>query len=230
MLSGKKTISDIIELYERPTEAALSPLFASKGLSYPPKKMTLLAMKQERILELWASDNSKDYFKIKEYPILAASGKLGPKLREGDRQVPEGIYKVIGFNPNSAYHISMKLNYPNSFDLNMARNEGRNNPGSDIFIHGKSASVGCLAMGDSAIEELFTLSYKTGKNHLEVIISPSDPRKAPLVPPDNSPEWVGTIYESIENKFRLITNSKNYPLKKMEGIEASSIQVAFPVS
>ncbi|MDH3976573.1 MAG: L,D-transpeptidase family protein [Deltaproteobacteria bacterium] len=198
-----------MEMYEKPVEVALSPLFAAKGLSYPPKKMALFVMKEERVLELWASDNEKDFFKVTEYPILASSGKLGPKLKEGDRQVPEGIYKIIGFNPNSAFHISMKLNYPNPFDLTMSRKEGRKNPGSDIFIHGNSVSTGCLAMGDDAIEELFTLSYKTGKSNIEVIIFPADPRKGPLVPTVASPAWTGELYKKIEKKFRSITNIKS---------------------
>lgn len=216
-LQGKRTVSDVIELYEKPVEKALSPLFAVKGLSYPPKKLAFLVMKQERILELWASDNETDFFKVTRYPILAASGKLGPKLKEGDRQVPEGSYKIIGFNPNSVFHISMKLNYPNAFDLTMARKEGRHNPGSDIFIHGNSASIGCLAMGDAAIEELFTLAYKTGRNNIEVIIAPSDPRKSPLIPPEESPVWTKDLYKKIESRFRLITNTKSMVTSRVVG-------------
>ena len=79
------------------------------------------------------------------------------KLREGDRQVPEGLYRLIGRNPNSNYHLSMKLDYPNSYDPRHAKREGRSNPGSNIFIHGKSLSVGCLAMSGEAIEAFFVL-------------------------------------------------------------------------
>ncbi|NJN46820.1 MAG: L,D-transpeptidase family protein [Candidatus Competibacteraceae bacterium] len=93
---------------------------------------------------------------IKHYPVLAASGTLGPKLCEGDRQVPEGIYRIKSLNPNSAYHLSLELDYPNAFDLRQAERDGRNNPGSAICIHGKAVSVGCLAMGDTAIEELYS--------------------------------------------------------------------------
>jgi murein L,D-transpeptidase YafK len=76
-----------------------------------------------------------------------ASGKAGPKLREGDGQVPEGIYRIDGLNPNSSYHLSLKLNYPNDFDLEQARTEGRTELGGDIFIHGKAVSIGKTRAG-----------------------------------------------------------------------------------
>ena len=138
---------------------------------------------------------------MKDYNIQAASGRLGPKLREGDRQVPEGIYKVIGLNPNSSYHLSMKLNYPNKFDLSWAQKENRTQPGSNIFIHGKALSIGCLAMGDEAIEELFVLGNDVGISNIKVIITPTDPRAGNLIPPTESKPWVKELYQDIESAF-----------------------------
>ncbi|VAW84453.1 Glutamate synthase [NADPH] large chain [hydrothermal vent metagenome] len=198
---GKETVSSVIEKYGENAENRLKPYFDNVGISYPPKEVKLLAIKDEKKLELWAS--SKDGFKkIKNYPVRAASGIAGPKLMEGDKQVPEGIYKIMGLNPNSSYHLSMKLNYPNEFDLYHANNEGRSNPGTNIFIHGKEVSIGCLAIGDSAIEELFTLVYKVGTKNTEVVISPSDPRKAPLFQTvgDEKP-WIAKLYKSITTEF-----------------------------
>ena len=172
---GKRTVSNVIEKYGSTAEKRFLSNFKKANIPYPPKKLILFALKEKNIMELWASNQNK-YKLIKEYKIKAASGKLGPKLREGDRQVPEGIYKIVGLNPNSSYHLSMKLNYPNRFDLRYAKKEGRNKPGSNIFIHGNAVSIGCLAMGDTAIEELFTMVYKVGKSNVEVIISPSDTR------------------------------------------------------
>ena len=71
--------------------------------------------------------------------------------------MPEGVYRIVALNPNSSYHLSMKLDYPTEFDLSKARAEGRTRPGSDIFIHGKAVSIGCVAVGDDAIEEIFVL-------------------------------------------------------------------------
>jgi murein L,D-transpeptidase YafK len=80
-------------------------------VSYPPREVTFIALKQEKKLELWAR-NSGEFRFIRDYDIQAASGVAGPKLRQGDRQVPEDIYRIAGLNPNSHYHLSMKLNYP----------------------------------------------------------------------------------------------------------------------
>jgi len=206
-LSGKRTISEVIDLYEQPTEEFLKPLFTAKGISYPPEKMAFLVFKKERILELWASAN-KNYTKITQFHLAGYSGRLGPKLREGDKQIPEGIYKIIGFNPNSNFHLSMKLNYPNSFEVSMAEEEGRTDLGSDIFIHGNNVTIGCLAMGDAVIEILFTVSYLTGKDNIEVIIAPTDPRNGTFGITEDMPVWTKTLYRYINNKITLIVNNE----------------------
>ena len=145
---------------------------------------------------------------ITSYPIKAASGELGPKLKEGDKQVPEGIYKIEGFNPNSAYHISMKLNYPNEFDTYQANQEGRAEPETNIFIHGKASAIGCLAMEDEAIEELFTLVHDAGRSKTTVLISPTNPSLNNLEIPSNAPKWTADLYRQIESKYRTINPVK----------------------
>ncbi|GBC59806.1 hypothetical protein DENIS_0747 [Desulfonema ishimotonii] len=194
---GVKNVADVMAEYGPLAEPDLRKKFKEAGAVFPPEKAALLAVKDERIIELWAGSNGKWTY-ISEYPILAASGVSGPKLREGDRQVPEGIYRITGLNPNSSYHLSMKLNYPNAFDLKNATLEGRTAPGSDIFIHGKSVSIGCLAIGDAAIEALFVLVGIIGVANTEVIIAPGDPRKSPLIAPEGSAQWVNELYHTIE--------------------------------
>ncbi|MAD77428.1 MAG: hypothetical protein CML20_22100 [Rheinheimera sp.] len=201
----KKTVEDVISRYEEQTRRNLAPMFEKVGISYPPEHLTLIAYKDSAMLEIWGANEDKMFKKITEYPVLAASGELGPKLVEGDRQVPEGIYEIVGFNPNSAYHISMKLNYPNEFDLMHAKAEGRDSPGTNIFIHGRDVSIGCLAVGDPAIEDLFTLVYKTGKSKTQVIISPSDPSLARLTVPHGAPAWTQDLYSAIEISYRRVT-------------------------
>ena len=205
-VQGKKTVSDVIESSGPQAREKLQPSFAAKGISYPPNDLALMAYKDTDILEVWAANEGQQYVLVKSYPILAASGEPGPKLREGDRQVPEGIYRITGFNPNSAYHLSMKLNYPNDFDLQKAQLEGRTEPGTNIFIHGKAASIGCLAMGDSAIEELFTLVHDTGRAKTTVVISPTNPSTNNLVVPDGAPDWTEQLYEQIESQYLTINS------------------------
>lgn len=198
--AGVRTVSEVVHLYGPDAKSRLMPHFNRAGVTYPPEEVTFLATKDENLLEMWAKAEGS-WKKIKDYKIKAASGGLGPKLREGDRQVPEGIYQIIGLNPNSSYHLSMKLNYPNSFDLKWAEKENRTEPGTNIFIHGKAVSIGCLAMGDVAIEELFILAHDVGISNVEVIISPTDPRENELVTPSGYGPWVEELYKNIEHKF-----------------------------
>lgn len=172
-IMGRRTTSDAIRLYGAAAESRLTPSFEKAGVAYPPEKVVLLAFKQEARVELWAGRGS-NLAHIRDYPILAASGDPGPKKQEGDRQVPEGVYRIEGLNPNSGYHLSMKVDYPNERDRTVATAESRDNLGGDIFIHGSNVSIGCLAMGDPAIEELFTLAAKTGYAKVEVVIAPCD--------------------------------------------------------
>lgn len=199
-LRGDRTVAEVLATIGADAEGRLRPAFDAAGVSYPPQRLTLLGLKEERMLELWADAGSGWRF-IKPYPVLAASGGPGPKLREGDRQVPEGLYRIDGLNPNSRFHLSMKLNYPNAFDLERAEAEGRTRPGSDIFVHGRDRSVGCLAMGDPAIEELFVAVARTGRERVDVVLAPYDPRQRPLEPPPGAPAWTPELYAQILQAF-----------------------------
>lgn len=145
VLRGKKTVNDRVDQFGAVVRERLAPDFDRIEVSYPPDKMTFIGIKQDRVLEVWVSD--PPVF-LKSYPILGASGGLGPKLREGDLQVPEGLYRIESLNPNSLYHLSLRVNYPNATDRAKGKLDGRENLGSDIMIHGRTASIGCLAMGD----------------------------------------------------------------------------------
>lgn len=184
--------------------------FDSAGVTYPPTEVTLVALKRERVLHVWARGRGSDgreqtWVRALTYPILGASGVPGPKLREGDSQVPEGVYRIEGLNPNSRFHLSMKIDYPNAFDRKMAEREGRDRPGSDIFIHGGSESVGCLAMGDNAAQELFVLIADVGTDRSRVLLCPSDP--ALPFRRDGArdlPAWISEIDGALSTAFAAI--------------------------
>lgn len=151
------------------TISAIRAMCKSKGITYPPKRLFMRAFKQEKQLEIWASNSPKSKLVLlKKYTVLAASGTLGPKRKEGDLQVPEGVYQVDRFNPASRFHLSLGLNYPNKSDLIHADKE---RPGFDIFIHGSNVSIGCLAMGDAIIEEIYTLA-RSCKAKIPVLLLP----------------------------------------------------------
>jgi len=176
-LKGKETIETLLPKIQNKVWDRLEMSLGIAGFKMDfPKEIILVAFKEERVLEVY----TKDYTGIKllkEYPFTAYSGKLGPKLKDGDRQIPEGIYKVDYLNPNSAYYLSIKLNYPNEFDKSKTKFSSIDEMGKDIFIHGKAATIGCIPIGDEAIEEVFVLTQKATNNEVKVIISPRDFRK-----------------------------------------------------
>jgi hypothetical protein len=208
MLRGRKTVEDRVEQYGGAVFQRLAPAFERIGAAYPPEKITLVGIKQDNLLEVWVSDPPK---LLKSYPIRGASGVLGPKLREGDKQVPEGLYRIESLNPNSLYHLALRVNYPNAFDKSKGRLDGRDDLGSDIMIHGGTGSVGCLAMGDEAAEDLFILAAETGIDNISVILTPVDFRTDEL--PENMPEipgWTPGLYTSIKRALmRLEKTTRN---------------------
>jgi hypothetical protein len=197
----RRTVADVLEKIGPAAEARLRPLVERAGVAWPPPRVTLVAFKQEKQLELWAAADGRWVF-VRAYPILAASGQAGPKLHEGDRQVPEGVYRLTDLNPNSGYHLSMRVDYPSATDRARAAAEGRMNLGGDIFIHGKDVSIGCLAMGDEAIEELFVLVAQTGLANVEVILAPNDLRGGrPAAEVPGGPPWVAELYDDLRKRL-----------------------------
>ncbi|OAN11235.1 hypothetical protein A3K86_19955 [Photobacterium jeanii] len=194
---GSRTIDDVRKRYTPIVLPRLKTIFSASAVRFPPEKLGLFAIKDEAAVELWARQDYEWRY-IKRYKVTKQSGELGPKLREGDKQVPEGIYRVVALNPNSKYHLSMKLNYPNAFDLHHAKLEQRHRPGSNIFIHGRASSIGCLAIGDVAIEELFLAVDAVGVENVNVVITPTDPRKGPLIASSDLPYWTTNLYRDIE--------------------------------
>lgn len=199
-MAGQFTTGDRIASFGELARARMRPAFEVAGVEYPPDAVTLVALKAARTMTVYAGASANILKPIATYPVLGQSGELGPKLREGDRQVPEGVYRIEGFNPNSNFYVSLRLNYPNDFDLRMAVAEGRTEPGSDIYIHGGTASIGCLAMGDPAIEELFTLAVDVGLENVEVIIAPDDLREEVVA--EGAPPWIGELYDEIREALR----------------------------
>lgn len=134
-------------------------LFAAQGVEFPPGQLLLRAFKQEKELEVWAASKTDGPLSlIGTWRICGASGKLGPKRRQGDNQVPEGFYTIDMFNSHSKYYLSMRFNYPNESDRILS---GKHNPGSGITIHGKCVSFGCLAVSDERMQELWLITKAT---------------------------------------------------------------------
>jgi murein L,D-transpeptidase YafK len=119
--------------------------------------MLVRLFKQEAELEVWKQDRTGRFALLKTYPICRWSGDLGPKVREGDRQAPEGFYSISPgqMNPQSAYYLSFNTGYPNAFDRALGRS------GSQLMVHGDCSSRGCYAMTDEQIAEIYSLGRES---------------------------------------------------------------------
>ncbi len=129
-------------------------------------KVFIRIFKNESLLEVWIKPDY-EYVLFKRYPICKYSGYLGPKLKEGDRQSPEGFYKVTKnlLNPKSKYHLAFNLGYPNAYD------KAHKRTGSYLMVHGECVSIGCYAMTNKKIEEIYTLvegALQKGQKYVQV--------------------------------------------------------------
>ena len=151
---------------EREAAARLAPRLRAQHVSLGAP-VCLRIFKEERTLEVWLRDASGRFRMFTSYPICTFSGEPGPKLARGDGQSPEGFYSVRpgALNPASSYHLSFDLGYPNAYD----RAHGRT--GSALMVHGACVSIGCYAMTDPVIEEIWTLAasaFRDGQREMQV--------------------------------------------------------------
>jgi murein L,D-transpeptidase YafK len=139
-----------------PIPAATMALMETKGMS-KNDPILMRSYKKESEIEVWKRGRDGRYALLKTYPMCRWSGQLGPKIREGDRQAPEGFYTVTPaqMNPNSQLYLSFNLGYPNEYD----RAHGRT--GSHLMVHGSCSSQGCFAMTDEAISEVYALARES---------------------------------------------------------------------
>lgn len=137
-------------------------------------ELCINAYKSEEKLEVWLKKPSEAKFRLfKIYDFCEHSGTLGPKVMEGDLQTPEGFYQINIFNPESSYHLSLGIDYPNNVDL--TRTGPANKPGGDIYIHGNCVTVGCIPLTDEKIKEVYLLAIfakNGGQNTMPVNIFP----------------------------------------------------------
>ena len=139
--------------------------------SSPAEPMMIRVYKETSELEVWKRTRSGEYALLKTYPICKWSGTLGPKIREGDRQAPEGFYDITpaSLNPNSSNYLAFNVGFPNKFDQALGRT------GSYLMIHGDCKSIGCYAMTDEGIKEIYAMvrdSFRSGAQALQLQLLP----------------------------------------------------------
>lgn len=141
-------------------------LMGHKGME-PGAPIFIRIFKEESELEVWKARDDGRFYHFKTYPICNWSGDLGPKIRQGDKQAPEGFYSVTRqqMNPNSSFHVAFNLGYPNAYD------RAHNRTGDFLMVHGKCRSAGCYAMTDALMEEIYALAreaFNGGQERIEV--------------------------------------------------------------
>ncbi|MCL1972219.1 MAG: murein L,D-transpeptidase [Endomicrobia bacterium] len=170
--------------------------------------------KEEYVLQAWVNDGKK-YTLFKEYPIAYYSGGLGTKTKLGDQKSPEGFYAITpkSLNPASSYHLSFNIGYPNAYERH------RGYTGSHIMVHGSDVSIGCYAMTDPQIEEIYTIVHKAfegGQKEIRVHIFPFKMTQKNMEKhkgDKNMPFWKELVegynyFESTENPPKMRVNNK----------------------
>lgn len=185
---------------------AVSELLAKQGLSPTSLRLFIRAFKKEQLVEVWASDSQRHTFELLvTYPFCTTSGVLGPKRKEGDLQIPEGIYHINHFNPQSNFYLSLGINYPNAADQLLGDPKY---PGGSIYIHGDCVTIGCIPITDDKIKELYLLvieAKNSGQEKIQVHIFPAKLKEGvPEVLAQAQPAHFGfwknlqTIYQDFE--------------------------------
>src|SRR5688572_30062654 len=155
-------------------ETAVKQLFHKQNLSFGGFHLFIRALKKEQLLEVWVKERDKETFALLHtYPFCSSSGVLGPKRKEGDLQIPEGIYHVNHFNPLSNFYLSLGVNYPNASDKILSDTK---HPGGAIYVHGNCVTIGCIPITDDGIKELYVLAVEAknnGQKQIPIHIYPS---------------------------------------------------------
>lgn len=193
-----RTLADALNAIEPTAEPRVRAFCKRAGVAYPPERLVFIAYKKERRIDLLVPQGGQ-YRLVHSWPVLAASGGPGPKLREGDRQVPEGFYRFELLNPNSRFHLSLRVNYPSPEDVarGAAESVSAQDLGSDIMVHGGAVSIGCLAVGDPGVEEIFLLVSRAGLENAEILILPDER----MTTQDERP-WVRDLYARLRTRLQ----------------------------
>lgn len=154
-------------------QKSINQILHKHNISLSKLHILIVAYKQESTLELYGKEIGKEEYKLlNSYKICSKSGKLGPKRKQGDLQVPEGLYHIDRFNPASSYYLSLGINYPNKADKIKSN---ATKLGGDIFIHGECVTIGCLPMTNDKIKEIYLYAIyakNNGQKQIPVYIFP----------------------------------------------------------
>jgi hypothetical protein len=184
--------------------------FERAGIVYPPKKSCLIYLKEENRLYLFAPDQKQKWIEIACYKLTSWAGTLGPKLKEGDMQMPEGFYKFTALDART--HLCLWINYPNSWDRAQAKLEHRSALGGDIQIHEGVYSTGCIVLDHPSMTELFVLAHDIGCENIELIMAPCNlATHEPTIDFGAQPRWLPKLYKQLKGSLTRFPISGGQP-------------------
>ena len=215
VIYGTKQSANIAEVRTR-VEPSLRQELAAAGFTLGDPAFIRI-FKESRELELWLKPQGAAEFKLwKSWPVAAMSGTLGPKLKEGDRQAPEGFYEVQAkaLNPQSDFHLSFNVGYPNAFDQAQGRT------GSFIMVHGKKVSIGCFAMTDPVIELIYLVAeaaLSKGQVSVPVHIFPFRMTEERMAQAESDPSPWLDFWKNLRVGFTRFEQTHIPPVPTVEG-------------
>lgn len=203
LIDNQRSNPKIFDIFRR-KEDTLMKQFREKNLPWPAKYLYIRSFKYDSQLEVWVKNEKSAPFKLfKTYKVCALAGTLGPKRMQGDYQVPEGFYHINEFNPNSNYHLSLGLNYPNVSDRLLSDSL---QPGGDIYIHGSCVTTGCIPITDQQMDELYILALyarNQGQDFIPVHIFPINFKNS------KSDEYLTKFLQSFSENTQFENRMKN---------------------
>lgn len=212
--SEQKRYSRVRNAYSE-KEHVILDLLSSKSIEINTLEIYIRAFKNGKKLQLWGKNNSDTRYQlIKEYKVCATCGKLGPKRKQGDMQIPEGFYHIDRFNPASNFHLSLGINYPNHSDRILGE---KGNLGGDIFIHGDCVTIGCLPITNDQIKELYLFCIEAknnGQSKIPVHIFPSvlsDKNMKVLTQKYSDDLDKINLWKSLKEAYDLFNKNKTVP-------------------
>lgn len=220
MTLATQTFSQTVPSSDRSLEAinrvsaSLKKQLEEKGLKWG-SKIFIRIVKDTKTLEVWSKHKAK-YKKFKTYNICTFSGYLGPKTKEGDNQAPEGFYKIkpAQMNPSSDYHLAFNLGYPNDYDL------AHGYTGSYLMVHGSCVSVGCYAMTDEKIEEIYALmqaAFENGQESIAVHCFPFEMTRQQLNAYKNNKHY--DFWKNLAVGYELFEQNHTPPKVNVKGLK-----------
>jgi hypothetical protein len=194
------TVGQALKKFGPEAKKRLLAEFQNAGLVYPPEALSLVCLKSEQLLLLFAKGQDSQFKQIASHPLVSYSGELGPKLKEGDLQIPEGCYKITSMD--AITHLCLRVNYPNQQDKANARGDHRTSLGGEIQIHEGVYSTGCVVISHDDMADLFVLAHDIGIGNIDLIIAPCNLMlREPPLDMSKQPKWLAKLYTDLRKKL-----------------------------